>query len=176
MFTLSLKEYFYGIWMVLKGEKMVVCIAALIVFGFLSIFSAKYRPLAKEAFECVFKLIKLKPCDTKFDQKVKSKITAKLLRKNTTIARFTYKNFKVISLIFVILFFGSMFYSAYGVFNLVTYGTCDPHSDNCIFNPGVVGCGGTQCQEQCLCEQETCKAPEYKACEGNCDCQKQVCG
>ena len=84
---------------------MVVCIAALIVFGFLSIFSVKYRPLAKEAFECVFKLIRLKPCDSEFDQKVKSKVTAKLLRKNTTIAKFTYKNFKLISLFFVVLFF-----------------------------------------------------------------------
>lgn len=155
---------------------MVICVAALIVFGFLSVFSVRYRPLAKEAFGCVFKLIRLKPCDTGFDQRVKSKITAKLLRKNPTVAKFTYKNFRIISLVFLILFFGSMLYSAYGIFNLVVYGTCNPHSGDCIFNPDATGCGGTECREQCLCEQETCETPEYKACQGNCDCQREVCG
>lgn len=156
---------------------MVVCVAALIVFGILSIFSVKYRPLAKEAFTCVFKLIKLKHCDTGFDQKVKSKITAKVLKKNAVVAKLLYKNFKIISLVFVILFFSSLFYSTYGLLNLIKYGTCDPHSTTCIFKPGEISCQSLKCEEKgCLCEIEGCEEPKFEACEGDCDCRKDVCG
>ena len=32
-----------------------ICLIALIIFGVLAIFSASYRPLAKEAFDCVLR-------------------------------------------------------------------------------------------------------------------------
>ncbi len=41
-----------------------ICIFAFFVFAFLAIFSVTYRPLAKEAFECVFRRITLRPCET----------------------------------------------------------------------------------------------------------------
>ena len=106
---------------------MVICIIALIVFSFLSIVSARYRPLAKDAFKCVFLMVQFKPCNVQLEQKIKSKVAAKLMRV-PSLARFFYKNFKFMSWLFTIAFFASLFYSAYGIYNLIVFGTCDPSS------------------------------------------------
>ncbi|MEM3555319.1 MAG: thioredoxin family protein [Candidatus Micrarchaeia archaeon] len=114
---------------------MILCLVAMVVFGVLGIFSAKYRELAREAFGCFFKTIQLKPCDSKLDQKIKSTSIAKLMRYSPSLAKFTYKNFAVLSWVFSILFFASLAYSAYSVYNLIAYGSCNP-GGFCIFNPG----------------------------------------
>jgi len=113
---------------------MVICIIALIVFSILGIFSVRWRRLAKEAFHCVFKMIQFKPCDVKLEERIKSKITAKLIKRTPTLARLTYKNFKALSWVFTIAFFASMTYSAYGIYNLVVYGSCQPGSGTCAVN------------------------------------------
>ncbi len=63
------------------------CLIALIVFSILGIFSATHRKLAKEAFDCVFRRITLRPCNTGFDQKIKGKIIGKLLNKSPKLAK-----------------------------------------------------------------------------------------
>lgn len=123
---------------------MILCLVAMIVFGILGIFSAKYRALAKESFGCFFNTIQLKPCDSKFEQKIKSTIIAKIMRLSPGLAKTTYKNFAILSWIFTILFFASMAYSAYSVYNLVVYGTCSPGS-YCIFNPNANVTGTNVC-------------------------------
>jgi hypothetical protein len=149
-----------------------ICIIALFICGVLGIFSARYRSIAKEAFRCVFLRLQFKPCETQLDQKIKSKLTSKLLTRSPRTARFVYKRFELLSWAFTIIFFASMAYTVYGFYNLFTYGTCDPHSDICPLSvkPPVCGCEGV-----CLCEVETCESPEYQACEGDCDCQREVC-
>ncbi len=118
---------------------MVICIVALVVFGFLGIFSAKYRMLAKEAFRCVFKMVQLKVCDTGFDQRMKSKITAKFM-KFPSAAKFVYNNFNAISWIFVVTFFLSIGGVFYGLYNYFIFGNCNGpsiegvSSDFCIYN------------------------------------------
>jgi len=112
---------------------MVICIVALVVFSILGIGSARYRPAAKEAFKCVFRMIQFKPCNVQLEEKIKSKLTAKLM-KAPRLASFTYKNFKTISWIFTIAFFASLVYSAYGIYNLIVYGSCDPNSATCRVN------------------------------------------
>lgn len=114
-----------------------ICLVALIVFSILGIFSVSYRQLAKEAFDCVFKRVTLRPCTTRFDQKMKSKITAKLMT-FPKIARFVYHHFEALSWLFTISLFLSMGYSIYSIYNLVAYGTCDPqHPENCVFTPFI---------------------------------------
>jgi hypothetical protein len=109
---------------------MVICIIALIVFSFLSIVSARYRPLARDAFKCVFLMIQLKPCQVGLEEKIKAKVASKLMR-IPSLARFFYKNFKTISWLFTISFFASLIYSAYGIYNLIVIGRCDPNSASC---------------------------------------------
>jgi len=104
---------------------MVLCIVAMVVFSILSVGSAKYRRLAREAMKCVFKNLTFSPCDVKLEQKIKGKVTAKLLR-FPTVARFFYRNFKVISWAFTISFFASLAYSIYALYNYFTLGTCEP--------------------------------------------------
>jgi len=112
---------------------MVICIVAMVVFSILGIFSVRWRRVAKEAFHCVFRMIQFKPCDVQLEQKIKSRLTTKLM-KIPKLAKFIYKNFKIISWIFTIAFFASMFYTVYSLYNLAVYGSCSPGA-TCIFNP-----------------------------------------
>ncbi len=117
---------------------MVICIVALVVFGILGIFSARYRKIAKEAFSCVKDMLTFRPCKTGFDDKVRSHVTAKLMKRSERLAGWFYRNFKFLSVLFTVSFFISAGYSAYTVYNLAVYGTCDPvNPQNCVFSPGT---------------------------------------
>lgn len=105
---------------------MPLCLVALVVFSAMSIWSAKYRRLAKEAFKCVTKTLMLSPCDMAFEQKVKAKVTAKLLRVSPTLARGFYQNFRIFAWAFTASFFVSLFITAYSFYNYFVYGSCDP--------------------------------------------------
>jgi hypothetical protein len=109
---------------------MVICIVALVVFSILGIFSGHYRGLAKDAFKCVYRMATFRPCDVQLETKIKTKITSKLMIV-LPLSRFFYKYFKQISWVFTISFFASLFYSAYGIYNLLAIGRCDPNSTSC---------------------------------------------
>lgn len=112
---------------------MVICIVALVIFGVLGVFSTRYRSLAKQAFKCVTRMVTLRPCDVELEVLIKSKMVSKLM-KYPRLAGFLYKNFKVISWIFTISFFVSLGYSAYGIYNIAVYGSCDPANPTCAVN------------------------------------------
>jgi len=150
---------------------MVICIIALVVFSILGIGSLRFRQLTKEAFECTFRMVTFRPCKTNLDERIRAKLTAKMMV-IPALAKFVYRNFTVLSWVFVIVFFASLGYSAYGIYNLIVHGTCDP-SGSCPFSTTNATCG---CEELCQCSEETCSSPEYSACGGNCTCQKEVCG
>jgi protein-disulfide isomerase len=119
-----------------------ICVIALVVFGILGIFSARYREVAKEAFECVFRRLTFRKCNSELDERLKSQITGKIMRRSPRIAGFIYKRFEIISWIFLILMIWSMIVSATSVYNYVKYGNCNgPGSDG--FCPLDV-IGGTQ--------------------------------
>ena len=149
-----------------------ICIIALFVFAILGIFSARYRDLAKESFRCVFLRLTFRTCETKLDERIKSKLTSKLLRVSPSLAKFVYKRFEILSWIFTIALFASTIYSAYSLYNLFVFGTCDPVSGNCPFQVGAPICG---CENVCLCDVQTCESPDYAACVGNCSCQRELC-
>ena len=109
---------------------MVLCIVALVVFSILGIVSGHYRGLAKDAFKCVYRMATFRPCDVQLETKIKTKVTAKLMF-IPSLARFFYKYFKPISWAFTISFFASLIYSAYGIYNLLAIGRCDPNSTYC---------------------------------------------
>ena len=92
----------------------------------MSIGSAKYRSLARETFKCVTKTLMLSPCDMAFEQRIKAKITAKLLKVYPPLARAFYWNFKVFAWAFTAIFFLSLIYTAYSFYNFAVYGSCEP--------------------------------------------------
>ena len=70
-----------------------ICVIALIVFGIIGVFSASHRGYAKEAFDCVFRRVTLRKCNTGFNQKMKMKISTGLLKKNKRVGNFVFKRF-----------------------------------------------------------------------------------
>jgi hypothetical protein len=152
-----------------------ICVLALICFGLLGLFSVKYRSYAKEAFSCVFHRITLRRCVTGFDERIKLKIVSRIFKKSTKLAKFTNRHFEAISWIFTIMLFSSFGYSAYSLYNLATLGVCEPGSEECVFVPEVEECVAN-CEDMCLCAPEICESPAYKACGGDCTCQRGVCG
>jgi len=124
---------------------MVICIIALVVFSIAGLWSVRYRQLAREAFDCTFRTLTFQPCRTNLQDRIKMNVTSKLIGRFPSLARAFYKYFKIFSWIFVIIFFGSMFYTAYTVYNLIVYGTCDPSSSSatCTIKQAAsfLGCG-----------------------------------
>lgn len=106
-----------------------ICYVALVVLAVLSIFSSKYRPYFKESLNCVFRKATLRKCNTSFDKKVKIKITSKLMKFNKPLGSFVLKHFHLISTIFTIIFFLSLFISLFfflqGVYFYVVFGNCN---------------------------------------------------
>jgi protein-disulfide isomerase len=101
------------------------CIAAFIVLSIVSIFSASHRALAKEAFDCVFRRVTFRSCNTGFQDKMKAQLIGKLMSRSTSLARLVNKNFEILSWILVILTVGSLFWTGKGLFNFYMYGSCN---------------------------------------------------
>lgn len=101
------------------------CIVAFIVLSIIGVFSASHRTLAKEAFDCVFRRITFKPCNTGFKEKIQAQLTGQLLLKSVPVARFVNKHFEVLSWILFISTILSIFWTGKGLYNFYMYGSCN---------------------------------------------------
>jgi len=101
------------------------CIVAFIILSIIAIFNAAYRELAKEAYDCVFRRITFRPCNTGFKEKMKAKISGQLLNRSVRMARFFNHNFELLAWIFFLLTVGSIFWTGKGLFNFYMYGSCN---------------------------------------------------
>ena len=70
-----------------------ICFVALIVFALMALFSVRYRPLAKEALDCVIRKTTFRKCNTNLDKRIKYQLTGRLITKNKALAKFVYGNF-----------------------------------------------------------------------------------
>ena len=112
-----------------------LCFVALFVLAALSLFSAKSRPLASRAFDCVAKKVTLRPCETGLDEEIKAASIAGIMRVSPPAASFTNRHFEALSLLFTALFFLSIIYTLIGVYNFAVYGNCNgPEGGFCIYN------------------------------------------
>lgn len=102
-----------------------VCIIAFLVLSIIGIFSAAHRALAKEAFDCVFRRVTFKPCNTGFNEKIKALLIGRMLSKSAAAARFVNKYFEVISWILFISTVLSIFWTTKGLYNFYMYGSCN---------------------------------------------------
>lgn len=114
---------------------MVLCIVAAVVFGVMSIFSAKYRPWAREGFRCVFRMVTFRKCDVHLEERIRAHVTSHLMTRSERLAATVYRYFKIFSWIFTIIFFASMIYTGITVYNIAVYGTCDPTGGGQCFIP-----------------------------------------
>jgi hypothetical protein len=113
------------------------CIIAFVILAILGIFSASNRALAKEALDCVFRRVTLRPCNTGFDEKMKAKILGSVITRSETAARLVNKNFELLSWIFFILMVGSSVWALRGVYLFYVTGSCNGLNQAafCVFDP-----------------------------------------
>ncbi len=130
---------------------MALCFVALIVFGILGIFSAKYRRLAKEAFDCVFRKATLRRCQSGLDKRLRASVSGKLFKLHPMIGSFVFKRFEILSLGFTLLMLFSIVFVGIGAYNYYLYGNCNgPNSDGfCVFDPTGSNEGASFIDEGC---------------------------
>jgi len=112
-----------------------ICVIALIVFGILAVFSASYRPLAKEAWDCVLRRITLRKCESGLNERLRSQIAGRLMTKSPKTAALVFRHFELLSWILVLLTISSLGYGAYGAYNYYQYGNCYGPEDSTSFCP-----------------------------------------
>jgi 2-hydroxychromene-2-carboxylate isomerase len=113
------------------------CIVAFVILAILGIFSASNRTLAKEALDCVFRRVTLRPCNTGFDEKMKAKILGSVITRSETAAKVINKNFELLSWTFFILMVGSSIWAVRGVYLFYVTGSCNGLNQAafCVFDP-----------------------------------------
>lgn len=129
-----------------------LCIASFIVLLVLSIFSAKYRPYVKEAYDCVFRRVTFRPCNTGFDTKVRSAIVVSLAKKSERLATWFNRYFELVSWFFVLTFIASLLWTIRGGYLFWTTGSCNGMNQGgfCVLDPGgennAVSTTGIECR------------------------------
>ena len=157
---------------------MVLCFIALPVLLIFGVFSVKYRKLALEAFQCAFRAVTLRKCQSNFDEKLKGYITGKLIKKSPKFGLLIYRNFQIISLIFVIILVLSAYFAVDGFINYRKYGNCYGlgNDDFCVYDVLLNGnnsnctspetCTNELCNcdfgGECICDNEDCLAQQSK--------------
>jgi len=113
------------------------CIVAFIILSILGLFSATNRQLAKEALDCVFRRVTLRPCTTGFDEKMKAKILGSVLTRSEFAARLINRHFELLSWVFFVLLLGSSIWAGRGLYLFYVTGSCNGFNQSsfCVFDP-----------------------------------------
>ncbi len=127
------------------------CLLAFIVLAIISVFSAAYRELAKEAFDCVFRRMTFRPCDTGFREKMQAKLVAKVLSRSVRAAKLLNKHFELFSWILFVSTVVSIFWAGKGLYNFYLYGSCNGlnQSGFCALDPTGANNKTSQVGEAC---------------------------
>lgn len=114
-----------------------LCFLGLLVLATLALFSARYRPLAREALDCVFRRVTLRKCTTGLDKRLKAMVTGRLVASHPRAARFLHRHLEALAWLFVVLVVGSTANLGYGFYNYYRYGNCNGPTGTgfCVFDP-----------------------------------------
>lgn len=123
----------------LRCRYMVLCWIALPVFVVLGLFSVRYRKLARESFDCLWRMTTFRPCKSTLDERLRADITGKLMKHTPSLARFFYNNYKLIALMIMIVMITSTYLTGVGVYNYIKYGNCNGENSSafCIINAAI---------------------------------------
>ncbi len=118
---------------------MVLCWIALPVFVLLGLFSVKYRRLAKESLNCIWRMSTFRPCRSSLAERLRSDITGTLMKRTPRLARFFYHNYKIVSILFLILMIASTYFTGIGIYNYMQYGNCNGADSTafCVINAAL---------------------------------------
>jgi len=123
------------------------CIAAFIVLGIISIFSARYRKLAGKAWGCTARRITFRPCDSSFKDEAKNGLLSHVAKRTPRLVKAADTGIEVASFALVILTVWSILVVAESGLNLFVWGTCTPAdasscslgSESCSISSGNQG-------------------------------------
>ena len=104
------------------------CIAAFIILAIISIFSVKYRKMAKQAWSCTLHRVTFRPCDTSFKEETKSKLLSHVANRTPKLVKFADFVIEFLSFVLVILTVWSLYVAFMALLNLFVWGTCNPNN------------------------------------------------
>ena len=106
-------------------------------YRILGIFSASNRQLAKEALDCVFRRVTLRPCNTGFDEKMKAKILGTVITRSETVGPPVEQEFRAALVDFLCVAVASSIWSLHSVYLFYATGSCNGlnQSGFCVFDP-----------------------------------------
>lgn len=108
-----------------------ICIASLIVFSILGIFSAKHRALAAEAFNCLLSKAVAGECDSSFEDRMRATVLTPLLGRFPRTAAFVDRHMEKLAAVFVILLLVTLAISLRALVFLYLYGSCAGPETSC---------------------------------------------
>ena len=115
-----------------------LCFLGLLVLASLALFSVRYRPLAREAFDCFFRRVTLRKCTTGLDRRLKkAMVTGRLVISHPGAARFLHRHLEALAWLFAVLVVGSTANLGYGFYNYSRCGNCNGPTGTsfCVFDP-----------------------------------------
>jgi len=103
----------------------VFCIAAFIVLVVMAAFSARYRRYVGKAWNCVWRRVTFRPCDTTFKQDVKDHILAPIAARRPSLVKPASITLEVLAVLVILTTIWSGYTVVKSAVNLYVYGTCN---------------------------------------------------
>lgn len=103
------------------------------------------------AFDCVFRRVTFRPCNSDFKEQMQGRIVGALLRRSAPLARFVHKQFELLSWIFILLSAASLVWALWGGYNFYAWGSCNGRnvSGFCAFDPNGASNAISSTEEEC---------------------------
>lgn len=101
------------------------CIAAFIVLVIMAAFSARYRRYVGKAWNCVWRKVTFRPCDTSFKQDVKDHLLAPIAARRPGLVRPASITLEVLAVLVILTTIWSGYTVVKSAVNLYVYGTCN---------------------------------------------------
>jgi hypothetical protein len=103
----------------------VFCIAAFIVLAVMAVFSARYRRYVGTAWNCVWRRVTFRPCDTTFKQDVKDHLLAPIAARRPGLVRPASVTLEILAVLVILTTIWSGYTVVKSAVNLYVYGTCN---------------------------------------------------
>jgi hypothetical protein len=103
----------------------VFCIAAFIVLAVMAVFSARYRRYVGTAWNCVWRRVTFRPCDTTFKQDVKDHLLAPIAARRPGLVKPAGIALEILAVLVILTTIWSGYTVVKSAVNLYVYGTCN---------------------------------------------------
>ncbi len=108
------------------------CIAAFIILIFMGAVSARYRVYLAKAWNCTFRRMTFRSCDTTFKQDTKNRLLAPIAMRAPGLVKPASVAIEIVAVLIILTTVWSAYTAVKSGVNLLVYGTCDKqNSESC---------------------------------------------